>query len=422
MKKALSIIFFILLSTAAFSQAQWIRQQTPITSTLTRIVFVDTLNGWASGDSGHIIHTSNSGTNWILQNTNLDLSIDDLFFLNAFTGWALCNDYVQGTYIIKTTNAGDNWNFTRLSDSSHFFSTIFFNNENTGFLAGNEGAILKTTNAGVNWNISPVDSSSFYRYPIKKITFYNDRIGTASGGAFDIQGVVWQTTNAGASWAASGLGGEPVARVKYKDSLNIIGVGGDHEFGASIVRTTDKGRNWNYSLLGIFGAGYSIDYRIPSEYWIPLGFARAFALSTNGGSNWNSILTPDSTGIYDIIFKSSVNGWCCGVKGRVYKLDEQSVGIRNITNTIPKAFYLSQNFPNPFNPVTKIKFEISDKNSVKLSVYNILGKQASTLVDERLNAGTYEVDLDASSLPSGIYFYTLQAGSFKETKKMLLLK
>jgi hypothetical protein len=96
-------------------------------------------------------------------------------------------------------------------------------------------------------------------------------------------------------------------------------------------------------------------------------------------------------------------------------------------NNIPYVFSLSQNYPNPFNPVTKIKFDIpSDVKSktlnVKLIIYNILGKEEATLVNEQLKPGTYEVTFDGSNLTSGVYFYRLQSGEFTDVKKLVLLK
>jgi hypothetical protein len=89
---------------------------------------------------------------------------------------------------------------------------------------------------------------------------------------------------------------------------------------------------------------------------------------------------------------------------------------------IPKGFVLDQNYPNPFNPSTKIRFSILEREFVNLTVFNSLGQEIQTLLSEEKNSGNYEVEFNASDLPSGIYFYKLQAGSFVETKKMLLLK
>lgn len=93
-----------------------------------------------------------------------------------------------------------------------------------------------------------------------------------------------------------------------------------------------------------------------------------------------------------------------------------------INNNIPSEFSLSQNYPNPFNPNTKIKFTIQDLVFTSLKVYDILGKEVTTLVNEEKPVGKYEVDFDASDLISGIYFYQLKAGSFIQTKKMVFLK
>lgn len=99
-------------------------------------------------------------------------------------------------------------------------------------------------------------------------------------------------------------------------------------------------------------------------------------------------------------------------------------GITNISGEIPNSFSLSQNYPNPFNPVTKIRFAISGTSVAQtlLSVYDILGREVETLVNEQLSPGTYEVDFDASKLTSGVYFYIIKAGEFTETKRMVLVK
>jgi len=91
---------------------------------------------------------------------------------------------------------------------------------------------------------------------------------------------------------------------------------------------------------------------------------------------------------------------------------------------VPQEFSLEQNYPNPFNPTTNIKFKISDYGLVTLKVYDVLGNEVATLVNEEKDAGSYKVEFSTSTLQltSGIYFYTLSAGNFKETKKMILMK
>jgi hypothetical protein len=110
------------------------------------------------------------------------------------------------------------------------------------------------------------------------------------------------------------------------------------------------------------------------------------------------------------------------VSGKITKVTGIPVGVENEIKSFPKEYNVSQNYPNPFNPTTKIKFQIVEQGNVSLKVFDILGKEVATLVNEELSAGTYEATFDASGLTSGIYFYRLEAGSFVETRKMIYLK
>lgn len=100
-----------------------------------------------------------------------------------------------------------------------------------------------------------------------------------------------------------------------------------------------------------------------------------------------------------------------------------SVGITNLNSGVPSDFGLGQNYPNPFNPSTKVKFDIPEKSSVSLKIYDIKGSLISTLINnEVFNAGYYSAEFNGSRLPSGVYYYRLEAGSFVETRKMILIK
>ena len=93
-----------------------------------------------------------------------------------------------------------------------------------------------------------------------------------------------------------------------------------------------------------------------------------------------------------------------------------------IVNPAPMDYALDQNFPNPFNPTTSINYGVPIKSNVVLKVYNTLGSEVVTLVNEEKPAGNYEVTWNAINIPSGVYFYRLQAGDFVQTRKMILLK
>lgn len=97
-------------------------------------------------------------------------------------------------------------------------------------------------------------------------------------------------------------------------------------------------------------------------------------------------------------------------------------GIADNHDVTPEEFFLSQNYPNPFNPTTTINYQLPMSSHVTLKIYDVLGREIATLVNEKQNAGSYAMKFDGSRLASGLYFYRLEAGTFIETRKLILLK
>jgi hypothetical protein len=118
----------------------------------------------------------------------------------------------------------------------------------------------------------------------------------------------------------------------------------------------------------------------------------------------------------------------CVINGIVYGDTTFITGIQKISAEIPTVYNLYQNYPNPFNPVMKIKFDVPlesrlrGNNNVTLKIYDVLGKEITTLVNEKLSSGMYEVEWDGTNYPSGVYFYKLITDNYSETKKMVLIK
>jgi hypothetical protein len=124
---------------------------------------------------------------------------------------------------------------------------------------------------------------------------------------------------------------------------------------------------------------------------------------------------------YKIVVVSMEDGAVVDTSEGTFSIDP-ATGIETQDTEIPDEYKLSQNYPNPFNPLTSIEFAIPNDEFVNLTVYNMLGKTISTLVNERMPGGNYEVNFDASDLSSGVYFYRLTAGSFVNIKKMVVIK
>jgi hypothetical protein len=118
-------------------------------------------------------------------------------------------------------------------------------------------------------------------------------------------------------------------------------------------------------------------------------------------------VVPNATGGYDGTFTTGIAG---------------ATPVKEVVATTPNKFWLEQNFPNPFNPSTKIQYNLPIATDVKLIVYDVLGRELAKLVDANRAAGTHEVVFDATNLSSGFYFYKLIAGGFVATREMLLMK
>jgi len=148
--------------------------------------------------------------------------------------------------------------------------------------------------------------------------------------------------------------------------------------------------------------------------------------SSDLGENWSS------QGVYSnplnsVDFISSTSGWAVGDSGIILHTTNGGVSFVDDVTTQPTEFILEQNYPNPFNPSTVISYQLPVSSDVTLNVYDILGNEIATLVDEYKPARRYEVEFSGHSdegqnLSSGVYFYRLQAGDFVQTKKMILLK
>jgi len=159
----------------------------------------------------------------------------------------------------------------------------------------------------------------------------------------------------------------------------------------------------------------------------------AFRLSTAGGLEslnqvYASLLSPGSD-LFTAIGISTDGQYIVGYglngvtnQNEGYLLAVNGISAVDESQSAPDGFLLSQNYPNPFNPSTSIGYRISDRGFVSLNVYDVLGNEVATLVNEEKSAGSYEIVFDAKELTSGIYFYTIKAGSFVETKKMILIR
>jgi photosystem II stability/assembly factor-like uncharacterized protein len=152
----------------------------------------------------------------------------------------------------------------------------------------------------VSWFDAIIDSSLWASHPVHNIKFFSPDYGYAVGGIQDISSVIWRTTSGGASWSAMEAGLEPLNDIHYFDSLNILCIGGDFEYGLGLVKSSNGGESWEYIYLGIIGEGRALSFRTDAEAWVAMGFTGTYLQTLDSGHTWTDMYTPDSSGVYDV--------------------------------------------------------------------------------------------------------------------------
>jgi hypothetical protein len=195
--------------------------------------------------------------------------------------------------------------------------------------------------------------------------------------------------------------------------------------GTALLYTTNSGTNWGAVASALPGTANisGITGIQPNVYWV-IRQGTAIYFTSNSGSNWTTPYTA-TAGNYRHITKTRFIGqdiYAVRSNGGISKAIVLLTNVQNISSEIPDSYKLGQNYPNPFNPSTTINFDIPKSSDVTIKVFDALGKETVLLVNGKYNSGKYSVTWNAENYPSGVYFYEIKSGDFREVKKMMLVK
>ncbi|MDQ3020308.1 MAG: T9SS type A sorting domain-containing protein [Bacteroidota bacterium] len=392
------------------------------------VYFIDSNTGWIIDYDGRVYKTTNGGNNWsLIFNSTFGNELRSVGFFDSNVG--ILGTLIEDTnkVLYRSTNGGSNW--TPVSNITgqrpEGICGISIVNENIAYACGKyygTGRIIKTTDKGNSWNSVFNDTS--LATGLVDCYFWSPDSGISVGGYIDNAAVI-KTTNGGASWERVH---KTIQKVEWCWKISFIsrdiGFVSIQRFSGSsyILKTTNNGLNWNEILLGNYNQ-QGIGFVDENTGWVGGHTGLATYKTTNGGLQWQ--FAGWGIGVNRFRFLNDTLAYAVG--DRVYKYSREPVGINLISSEVPSSFQLQQNYPNPFNPVTKIKFDVPSNvkrqtSDVRLVIYDALGKEVVTLINEKLTSGSYEIDFDGSNFSSGIYFYKLQTDKFIETKRMILLK
>ena len=360
--------------------------------------------------------------------------------LNLFAG-------TVGAGILLSTDNGTSWTAVNAGLGNSQVRSLAVSG--TNLFAGTDGGVFLSTNNGASWAgaSTGLTGGSVYALAVSGTNLFASTVTQVS-----------VSTDIARSWttASGGLASSTIYSLAVSGTNLFAGT-----YDAGVFLSTNYGVSWTQVNSNLPRTVYALAVSGTNLF---AGTRSGVFLSTNNGGNWTSI-SPDLSGVYSLaihgdtlfagrsgysVYVSTDNGhiWsaandglitphlvfnCFAFIGNIVfvatdagvwkrSLSQQLSSVEHLSSGLPDDSYLKQNYPNPFNPTTNISFKLPSSAYVSLTLHDLLGRLKATLVRNELSAGSYTVHFDGSGLSSGVYFYRLQAGSFIETKKLILQK
>ncbi|MBK8983800.1 MAG: T9SS type A sorting domain-containing protein [Ignavibacteria bacterium] len=339
---------------------------------LKSITFSDPFTGFVCSNKGRIFRTLDGEDKWIEFFPGIkSIIVNKIFFKDKYNGFITGGIENSGKGIIyNTSDGGINWKLNFQNAGEGIFYDIYFTDYMTGFAVGGNGSIASTIDGGVSWSLNKLTP-----YDFNSINFNGIGTGIISGE----NGVIYRTSDGGKSWQfISPAQYKNLNSVLFTDDLNIISAGDN----GAMIHSSDAGVSWQ---------------------------------KINSITNNNLLsLTSDVNGIYAFGENGSI----------IYSIKDKN---RNTAVTNKNVFDISNissltNYPNPFNPVTRISFSIPERGFVNIKIYDILGKEVRTLLNEMRQAGNYHVEFNGGNLAGGIYICRMEFNNTSSIKRLILLK
>jgi photosystem II stability/assembly factor-like uncharacterized protein len=424
MMKTLSVLFAVAVIAAMNPQelrGQWVSTAAPKSP----IVYCLAVGANAAGGSNlfagtngnGILLSTDNGATWNPANTGLtSLTVRSIVFAGASVIAGAGNKvFLSSTYGASWVDASTGLPPRQVLALAVTSNAAGGTNIFAGVADNSIGGVFLSTNNGTSWTAVNNGLTNKIIYCLTTIgsTLF---AGTYGGGVF-------RSTDAGANWTAvnSGL----VYNVVFS-----LAASGANLFAGTMSRvyvSADNGANWATCKSGM-NVGELVRCLATSPK--ATGGINVFAGSQGGGiyysgdlgQNWSSVFTGfTDTDVYSF---AVLGGTLFAASGGVWKrpIAEMTTSTEASSDEIPLVCNLKQNYPNPFNPATGIAFSVSAKVRASLKIYDMLGREVETLVEEVKSPGRYTVRWDAGKFASGVYFYRLIAGDFVQTRKLTLMK
>ncbi len=362
-------------------------------------IFADGSTLYAGTYGGKVYKSTNAGQTWMLISNGLNVNLIWAFTQHNNKIYAATEN---GVYMYN----GSYWTSVGLNGKD----VHTLNSKNGILYAGTWGyGVYTSSDNGATWNEFNNGLSAFLT--VQALTSYNTTIfaGTIGGG-------LYKSVN-GSDWTKALCGSQLIWSLASKSGYIFAGTYGD-----GIYRSTDGGLNFTKLASSPVAFVYSIAIDGTGKVYVS-SVANGVFVSSDNGDTWTAVGLSGSNVSSLVVSPNSGDVYAGTKDGVMYKIsgNQNTTDVDDI-NGLPTEFSLSQNYPNPFNPSTTIEFAVKEAGNYSLKVYDMLGQEVATLINNNFNAGTYKVNFDASKLSSGIYIYRLIGNNVNLTKKMILTK
>ncbi|MBI5473471.1 MAG: T9SS type A sorting domain-containing protein [Ignavibacteriae bacterium] len=413
----------------------WTHQSSGTTAWLNYVCFLDANNGWAAGENGMLLKTTNGGATWTSQLCGSSSTIHDGCFASATNGWVV----THAGAVVKTADGGSTWQ-TQLINTPTIINAVQFVNQNTGWVAGGGGLISKTTNGGATW----FNQSAGTSVALNEMEFVDADTGWIVGDA----GTILITKNGGATWSQqSSPTLQNLRSVYFDNSYHGWAVGLNSTILEYAINHALPVQLAQFTASFVGANSVRLDWRTVSEL---NNYGFYVERSANGTSGFSvlpgSFIAGNGTTNQSHDYSYTDNTVAPGrwfYRLQQIDLDQslhysEPVAVDVLTDVKPvqhpDVFELQQNYPNPFNPTTTIKFTIpvgtgpagttlAGRHAPSLlKVFDLLGREVATLVNEPMQAGSYTITWNAEGMASGVYLCKLTSNNFSQTKTMILQK
>ncbi len=400
-----ALIFFVLFCPWIPVDAQWIRIN-GLENKFIKTWLIHDNTIYAGGHWSALYRSTDRGTTWSKiplssrpADTILALAGNRSFVFAGTNGWGL----------YRTSNRGDSWSQTNGPRSGGWAIGSLVSHDTTIFAASFR--VWRSTDHGNSW----MDWSSGLPSPplshIQGLAFDGSRLFAA----LDFQQGVYLSPADNPSWKPVGLTGMWDNLLAAIDTNVFAGTSsGVHLYSGS-------GTTWLPRNNGL-PSGSKVYALVAVRRTLFVGVAGGVYKSENLGQSWQQVNDPNIAGLSVYALGATETDLLAATNNGSWRRSLSEVTSVEDIGQVPQHFHLYQNYPNPFNPSTEIRYQASEVSHVSLKVYDVLGREVATLVDGEVEAGHHRVQWNAEGLPSGVYFYRLEAGSFVRTKRMVFVR